>query len=269
MANPPSMFEQIMLRHAPIQKAIIQNLTRWDFRNLQLAGIRVPVSRECQRKYLKPDRCNDYNPGHPGELCANSTAFVDEMRACEGRHIWFSDGVLHIKKWIGHQDIKPCLLSEKPLAWDSSEEPNTDTHPIHTKVCKRCRDFYVAEHLNERLRTITTRFPKPLCKRHSLAHANRFPLNACRCAEILNSKWRCSTCLRETMDYLELRADVCRIWLTDVKVPWSHPISWIRNRVASWKPLCPIEGCFRQPWIDEREHERMHMCMGCTCIIKI
>lgn len=51
----------------PIQKFIIQNLIRWEFRNLQRAGVRILANPKLRRKRLVRDRCNTSNPKQPLE----------------------------------------------------------------------------------------------------------------------------------------------------------------------------------------------------------
>lgn len=270
MANPLSMFEQMMNRNGPIQESVMRNLTHWDFRNLQLAGVRIPVSRGIQRKFLKPNRCNERDPESRFEQCTNTTRSIDEVRACVGRPSWFSRGKFRFEKWIGDQEIQPCLQTERYPAPESNpeNEPNMGGCPIHSKVCRRCRDFYAARQLNEQL-SIIGQFCTLLCKRHSLEHANQFPLNACRCHGYMNDNWRCNRCATDTIGYLDARAGMFGISLMQAKIPWYHPLARLRSLWGSRGSRCPIEGCVRQPWLDGGNRARMQMCLGCNSITRM
>lgn len=269
MAGRPSNFEEMIVNHVPIQTSIIENLTRWDFRNLQLAGVRIPIGRALEKTYLKPNRCNETDPDIPFERCANTTKSVDEIRACTGRPLWFSHGKIHLEGQIEAQDIQSCIENERfPVQERNPDnEPNISEYPIHSKLCRRCRDCYAARTLNQQLLNIS-HFCTPLCKKHSLEHSNQSPLNACRCLEYVNGKWRCKRCSRDTMDYLDARADIFRRSLIEVKIPWSHPVSRLRRLWASETPVCPIERCVRQPWLGKNK-DRMQMCLGCNVITRI
>lgn len=260
-------FKQLIENNGPVQESLIPHLTRWEFRNLLLAGVRVPVSRAFQRRHLKPTRCNENDPDAPGERCANTTESVDEIRACTGHPLWVSNRTFYLKKWTGAQEIRPCLQTERFPEADLDDEPNTDNHPIHSKICRRCRDFYAAEHLDEQRWTMA-QFSAPLCKRHSLAQAAQLPLNACRCFAYVNDVWRCRRCHRDSMYYLKLRADYFRKPLMDVDIPWRHPVKRLRSLWAEERLVCPIEGCLRQPWAGQNG-KGMRMCLGCNAITSV
>ena len=261
----------MITNNGPVQTSIVRNLTRWEFRNLQLAGVRISVGRVFRRKYQIPIRCDECNPEEEEQLvarCTNSTQTFDEIRACSGSP-FLSQGKLR-ENSISDQEIQDCLQTEPWWGEEDSPEngPNTDKHPIHTKVCRRCRDWYVANEMFHQVRTIAE-FRTPLCKRHSLERANQSPLNACRCFNYINDKWRCSFCYGNTLHYLKSRADVFKIFLANVQIPWSHPWTYLTSLWAPREgPVCPIEGCFQPAWLDKTA-ERMHLCMGCDAICRI
>ena len=256
------------MNNGPVQTSIVRNLTRWEFRNLQLAGVRIPAGRDFRRKYLIADRCDEWNPERRLRRCANTTKTFDEIKACSGSPAYSAGTILADS--ITDQEIKACL---RPEVWWWREEspgncPNADKYPECTKVCRRCRDAYAAEDLNDQLQTIAG-FRTPLCKSHSLQQAKQLPLNACRCFDYIHDKWRCSYCYCDTLYYLTSRAHVFRTSLADVQIPWSHPWAYLTSLWTSRKRMvCPIKGCFQQPWLDETR-DRMHMCMACEAICRI
>lgn len=277
MANAPSAFEQMITNNGPVQTSIIRNLTPWEFRNLQLAGIRISVNREFQRRHQAPIRCNERDPVNPDERCPNTTESFDEIRACAGHPFGCVKGKtfqdIWMGIWMGAEKTRPCIQNEpwhiQEKGWLVTEsqpgnEPNTIQYPIHTKVCRRCRDYNAAESLNVQLRAIA-HFRTPLCKWHSLEQARQSPLNACRCFAFINDKWRCRSCYSQTLSYLSGHAAVSRWFLTDVRIPWSQPRAYLRSLWTSSETVCPIQGCFEQSWLD-RTGESMQQCLGCNTI---
>lgn len=270
MADSLSKFEQMFMSNGPIQTSIIQNLTRWELRNFQLAGVRVPRSRDFQKKHEIPNRCDQGNPEKNAfEQCANTTKSFDEIRACIGHPLWVRHKNLHQENWAGAPN-RPCLRNVRSLFRESNPEHqlNTAKYPIHTKVCRRCRDFYAFEDPDEQLQKIAE-FQMPLCKKHSFQQQRRFPLNVCHCFDYVHDEWRCCHCYSHTMCYLIARSETFRESLTNVRIPWSQPFTRLRSLWApSEGPVCPIEGCLRKPWLD-RTRERMQMCLACCSISKI
>lgn len=279
MANPPplSKFEELITNNGPVQTSIIENLTRWDFRNLQVAGVRLPISRTVQRKYQIPDRCDQRNPEIRTERCANTTESFDEIKACMGYPKFYYSERIPVGTWQGAQLIWPCLQRERGWWNDkktvSRREPNTRKYPIHSKVCRSCRDFHINTKTDWYFQAIA-RFGRPLCKQHSLEQTDQFPHNACRCTEYINSQWRCSHCSDDTMIYLMNRAFLLRRSLTNPSAQlWAnYQTLSAEKKPENWEEevsFCPIRGCVRQPWLDETEKERMQMCMGCNAISRI
>lgn len=62
-----SSIEEMVGNNGPVHESIIRNLTRWDFRDLQLAGIWIAVNQEFHRKHQKPTRCNGKDPENRGQ----------------------------------------------------------------------------------------------------------------------------------------------------------------------------------------------------------
>ena len=267
MAATPSKFEQMVINNFPIQTSMIGNLTRWEFRNLQLAGVIIPVDRTFLRKQLVPNRCNELNETRTGGVkrCTNTTERFDDIKACSGSPSSLAQSTFVLEKPIGAEKIYPCL---QRLGWNNHEiELNTNKYPIHTKVCRRCRDFYAAEVRDYQVEEIAG-FRRPLCKGHCLELADQLPLNACRCFDYINHKWRCNICCNNALCYLRARARFSRSILKQKNFPWSRPWAYRQSLWVSQGPLCPIEGCFQRPWFDETR-ERMQLCMGCNTICRV
>lgn len=270
MANQgpsPSSFEDLITNYGPVQTSVINNLTRWDSTNLQLAGVGLPVSQEFLRTHQVPTRCHEQDPEHVDERCANTTEnFGDEIRACEGRPLRYPKENPIIRESLGDQELRPCVPVARWLPESNDPvEPNVDRYPIHTKVCRRCRDFYAAALLHIQRRTIM-RFRMSLCHRHSVEQANQRVPNACRCFDYINDKWRCHSCYQDTLCYLVYRASRNKR-ARDVENPWTHPLAYLRDLWSPGRTKCPIEGCMREPepWLDG-PGDGMNMCMGCKAI---
>lgn len=270
MASQPSQFEQMVTNNGPIQTSIIGNLSRWESTNLLLAGVRIPVSQKLLRKHQIPTRCSERVPQSRAR-CPNSTESFDEIRACTGHPFGILQEKKFLKQPLGAQETRPCLqvkwwrYQENDL--DIGTEPNTGKYPIHTKVCRRCRDFYATELWDEQLLMIA-QFRAPLCKWHSLEQSNQLPHNACRCFAYINDKWRCQSCYVIAMFYLKNRADLYRESKLNAGIAWSQPLAYLRRLWGSGGLVCPIKGCIQQPWHDITQ-ERMQLCMGCCSICKI
>lgn len=273
MANPPSKFEQLIVNNWPVQTSIIQNLTGWDFRNLQLAGVPISLSKTLQRKLQIPIRCDERDPEKYTHQCTNTETF-DEIRACKG-HPWHPWDETTLLNWheAEHEHDKPCLQKDRMLYWGNppNNEPNTSKYPIHSKVCRRCRDFWAARWADSHLREIA-RFGQPLCQQHSLEQANQFPLNTCRCFDFIHGKWRCMCCCVLALYYLETRCFLQKAAMNP-NLPENPSSDYLISVWSSvWDPevqLCPIEGCTNPPWVDECRSERMQRCLACDVLTRI
>ncbi|MCJ1470949.1 hypothetical protein MMC07_009597 [Pseudocyphellaria aurata] len=158
MANPRPTLEGMITSCGPLLESIMQNLTPWEFRNLQLAGVRTSVGQEFQRRHQLPNRCNEI---HFGTECDNTTESFD-VRSCKGSPmIVWKNGEILLKEWVGTTPMGPCIRDDWWRAWklhvenpNPHPEPNQDQYPIHTKICRPCRDASAAELLGEQLLTI-------------------------------------------------------------------------------------------------------------------
>ena len=224
----------MITNNGPVQESIIRNLTAWELRNLQVAGIRISASQEVQRKYQIPNRCSEKDPNNQEGMCTNTTKSFDEIIACTGYPLNLSNQRPVLHNWLGGHETKPCLENLEIEFWRNLErlrhvsgsvperEANTDKYPLHNKVCGRCREVYAAENLTEQLTTIES-FRWPLCKHHSLKMATEFPLNACRCLAFVNEQWRCKRCTNYTLAFLKMRAFRAQCSLRRVTFPWFRP----------------------------------------------
>lgn len=116
-------------------------------------------------------------------------------------------------------------------------------------------------------------FHRPLCQQHSLQQANQFPLNACRCFDHINDKWRCKECCDDAMACLETRC-----FLRNSALNLRLPVSWCRSNFRFFRDIwyeiwqvnrwCPISGCQNMSWYDETSMERMGQCMACNVITR-
>lgn len=275
MANPPgpSKFEQMVTNNTPVQTSLIKNLTRWDFRNLQLAGVKIPVSREFQRKHLVPNRCDEWDPEKP-ERCANTTESFDEIKACAGQPMRYKNQDLAESIWV--QKTQPCLQNQI-LGFDKSgldNEPNTGKYPIHTKVCRRCHDNFAARELDRQLRYTNdiASLRLAFCKQHKIQLTDQYPRNSCRCRGFVNDKWRCIRCYTDTLVFLNARANAIRSSLTRATIPW-YQQPWAFFSSLFWEPDhlepgCPIKGCTQEPIYDD-VNDDPRLCMGCSSIVMV
>ncbi|MCJ1465009.1 hypothetical protein MMC07_003624 [Pseudocyphellaria aurata] len=252
----------------------MQNLTRWEFRNLQLAGVRISVSREFQERHLLPNRCNEIIPTRLKPQCDNTTESFD-VRSCKGRpRRMIKMFTIYLEERVGSTPMESCLrddLWRLALASPNPDpEPNRDQYPIHTKICQPCRDASAEELLAEQSRMIA-RFNKPLCKVHSLdRRIASFPRNACRCLAFVRDSWRCRRCYEHTLSYLAYRANNKPPFHQSVPV-WQRVWVYFKSFWASpppHEPVCPMERCSRQPWL-EQYSERMQICLVCHAITNI
>ncbi|MCJ1470932.1 hypothetical protein MMC07_009580 [Pseudocyphellaria aurata] len=272
MANPRPTLEGILTSCGPVLESITQNLTGWEFRNLQLAGVRISVGREFQRRHQIPNHCN--NEIHLGTECDNTTESFD-VRSCKGRPmIERKNGRILLEEWVGTTPMYSCLRDDWWRGWqllvddpNPHPEPNRDQYPIHTKICRPCRDASAAELLEEQLLTIA-QYNAPLCKVHSLDQTiAQFPHNACRCLAFVRDPWRCRRCYQATLAYLAHRAHIQPLF-RQFAPAWQRAWVYFKSLWASPGPVCPMEGCSRPAWL-EQNSERIQMCLACKAITKI
>ena len=284
MANPSPTLDQLLSVYG-IQTSLMQFLNHYDFRNLRLAGTRVPAtSGSIQRKHLVQIRCNEYGDLFDNNSrCGNHPHNV-EMRPCEGLSSILRPG-------------DPKVDFEDPQLGhlhDGSDESASFW------VCVHCRNRNNARH----------RDPGPLldssyvrlCKKHSLQHEGS-PSNACRCGIAATGDWKCTLCIVTGLNLLRIRArHACsstplHFTLFGVRAAIVRPEKkwtwWVVDRLEQalqaqtfvnrhmsrvlstfgmrprepqmikWSELCSVEGCKQPEWKDIRA---MRMCLVCQTI---
>lgn len=187
MANPTPTLDQLVSEYA-IQTTIMENLNFYDFRNLRLAGCQVPAkSWAVQEKYLVPIHCNELiDTFDNGSQCGKTPPNV-EMKPCQG--------------------LPLALRPEDPR--QSFDGPLTrHLHDGRDKckcfwVCNECRDQSQQRHQLNGI-FIAPNYVQ-LCKVHSLEREG-FPSNPCHCSNTAIGGWRCSMCIRISLDIVESRA---------------------------------------------------------------
>lgn len=281
VVNPPtvvhpaqgqSRLDRYLTTSYPIQESVLSNLNRLDFRNLQLAGIRTPISRQVQRQHLIPSKCNEkvrIFPATDEVACHNTTQTVDEIKVCHGK---FHDG--HgirgrRDRWEEPQVIKHSNPRDARGFWlmpSQSKGGNFDSF----NVCIHCHDRDRQRRRVYEDYTIRT-FRSPMCREHSLEYGEQRPYDACRCKMFLEKYWLCHRCAPDALDELKLRAKT----FGDVSYPtfvWDLALREYRdNRPGpAFKPArhfgCPILGCTARPWLAGPVNKQVFMCRACTSI---
>lgn len=280
--DPKPTLERLLSQYA-IQSSIMQNLNFYDFRNLRLTGCRVPAtSRAIQKKHLYPIHCNQHCVSkitYCISECGKTPHNVVEMKPCQGLTLRPDDAEIEFhQSQAGH---------------------------LHDG-CDQSQCFWVCNECISRLHEYYddyTLFQIPytrLCEMHSLEQ-ERFPINACRCCNTAIGDWRCSTCVENSFQIMENRADkaylaVSRLvtlfgfWTFIVRpeVDWVYwLIRWllhsqnVLNRTMPWwfllmfgirrgklqmvkrSQVCPVENCRQAAW-DNRL--AMQMCLQCKTV---
>lgn len=267
--NCTSWFEHHLTTSYEFQKSVLSHLNRLDFKHLQLAGIRTPVSLELQKKFLIPSRCDEVlrlpHMTHP-VACGNTTQTVREIKACTGIHHdgWGLRG--RREQWAEPQRLLKHVRGTDFLV--KSSKTNEGAHFDSFNVCIDCHN----RDRNRRgpyLNLIIHTFFVPLCQHHSLEQVQQQPYNTCRCKWFLEKYWRCHICTLDTLDELKARA------ATFGDVPFKT-FSFDRNRQVyidglDGRPLkqgvCPILNCLSRPWGHGPLGEVMWMCRACTAIM--
>ncbi|MCJ1462917.1 hypothetical protein MMC07_001521 [Pseudocyphellaria aurata] len=264
---PMSALERRVTNQYPVLISVLPNLNRMDFRNLQLAGIRTPVSEEVQRQYLIPSKCDEklVIVGMKTVTCTNTTRTVREIKACHGIH---HDGFgvrSRQARWI-----EPTRLFKHAHKSDSHIESNGDGgHFDSFNVCIHCR-----ERDRERRRPYEDfaigRLHTTLCQHHCLKYLARRPYNQCRCRTYLDKYWRCHTCCLATLGELRLRAQAFgRYWFLNFEFDeklgrYVHAV----KKTERMRDMCPVLGCSGESWLAAPLDQKMFMCCACTAICK-
>lgn len=263
--RPMSGLESRVTNQYPVLISVLPNLNRMDFKNLQLAGIRTPVSEEVQRQYLIPSKCDEKMVivGMNTVTCTNTTQTVREIKACQGiHHDGFGMRGRH-EKWI-----EPARLFKHDGTSDSLVESNGNGGHFDTfNVCIHCR-----ERDRERRRPYEDftigRLHTTLCKHHCLKYLQRRPYNECRCRTYLDTYWRCHNCTLDTLGELRLRAQAFGKYFFmnfkfDTKIHrYVHEVTTTERM----RDVCPVLGCSGESWLTGPLDKQMFMCCACTAI---
>ena len=200
----PSTVKLLLNACYPVQARVLSFLDRTDFRNMQLAGLGLGISRIMQRLYLIPIPCSNSKQIRlqiegenvridfltrvgwlPETTCDNTTATMDEIRPCTGM-VWFS------KFCPGTtDDIDAC---REPHLDITGKEVTGSSH----NTCLEC--FLSAEQrmtLLERRRI--RRLRRTLCSKHTRENTPQAQNKPCKCLAILSTEWRCWPCRRSTL----------------------------------------------------------------------
>ncbi|MCJ1428512.1 hypothetical protein MMC29_006422 [Sticta canariensis] len=281
LSDPPMTqnFNSDLERHFttiyPFRISLMLSLNRLDFKNIQLAGIRTPVSRELQREYLIPSECDSIEvvidakaqpkPTFTLVACTNTTRTVDEIMACYG-NIHDGYGVRgRQEKWIEpashlkHAHGSRCRMEKASM--------NEGGHFDSFNVCIQCRDR------DRRLSRAYIEFAitglhSGLCQVHCLASAMERPYNSCRCRMFLEKYWQCRRCAFKTIQELEHRGQA----FGDVSFPTfiydesKHAYVDQRTGAKRDNSLCPILGCKDPSWVSGPPEKLMSMCRACITV---
>lgn len=186
-----------------VQMRVLLYLDRVDFRNMQLAGLGLDISRIIQRKLLIPVPCRNNGAicprdnKHvtklqfltrigwlPPKKCDNTTATMDEIKPCTGL-IWPKD-----------------LLPGTTENVDRCRDPHFDITNYEVKgsshnVCLECVQF-AEHHMSPLEHHKISRLRRTLCSKHTRENTPLAQHEPCKCLVILNTEWRCWGCRRST-----------------------------------------------------------------------
>lgn len=261
-----SRFERCFATIYPSLTSLMSKLNRLDFKNLQLAGFRALISREIQKKYLIPSKCDEklLLPGFSPGACSNTTQTVHEIKACHGMHHdgWGLRG--RQEKWMEPTKLFKHVPKSNALVQTSKE--NDGGHFDSYNVCIQC-------HNRDRRRRrpyedlVINTFYTEMCQFHSLKYIEQQPYNACRCRTFLEKYWRCHVCSLDTLDELKLRAQS----FGDVAYPTftfnDEEQLYIDGTTGGGRrDTCPILGCTCLPWTTASFDKQVWMCRACTAI---
>lgn len=176
----PTIAELVLNNSYPVQTAVLSSLDRTDFRNMQLAGLGLEISKAVQRKTLIPIACNagvdpSWLRAHPYtrlRACTNTTSVMDEIKPFVGLTSWhrFYNDTNDYKYPSRQTCLKSLNVCLECIQWAAEEFPLQIHIPMgRSKICRK-----------------HTRENTPL--------AHHGP---CRCFEILAMEWQCLEC-RET-----------------------------------------------------------------------
>lgn len=251
--------ESIFTASYSIFTSVLTYLNRLDVKNLQLAGLRTPISREVRRKYLIPSQCDEvlHIPGVNPTKCTNTTQNVDEIRTCHG---WQKDGwdlISPQERWIEPPELykHPHDSEDIVRATGNDEGGYFDSF----NVCIHCfnRDRERRRRWEDRGIRI---FHSTLCLEHCLEHIGQRPYNTCRCKMFLAKYWRCHDCATDTFAQLQDRSYM-------YGETFGKTVGKSRQLNGSISTICPLDGCTNKPWHSGPSDMLMALCRGCTAII--
>ena len=282
MADSRPLLEQMFSKY-PILTGIMQYLHFYDYRNLRLAGCRVPVtSTAVQKKHLIPIHCNDFRDNFDNTTRCGKSPHDVEMKPCEG--------------------ISLASSPDDPIL-DFQSAPLRHLHDGRDKskcfwVCQECRDRSQAHYENHTF--FLTPTLAQLCETHSLEYEGN--TSSCRCCRTAIGDWRCSMCIETGIDMLALRAQNAHeamplhvtflgTWSIVVRpqMIWTAWMLWelqqaqdvfntftrsifltvgLRPRapqMLKWGVVCPIENCTRAAGEGIRG---LRQCLECKAICR-
>ena len=254
----PTIAELVLNNYYPVQTAVLSSLDRTDFRNMQLAGLGLGISKAVQRKTLIPIACDAgadpswlrANPYTWRRACTNTTSVMDEIKPCVGpwRRACTNTSVM--------DEIKPCvgrktMRHEVACELDDCKEPHppgldTDVLGKPYNVCLECIKW-AAEELPLHIHIPGGR--TNICRKHTRENTPLAHHGPCRCFEIMATEWQCVKCRRDAI----------------------YEAKSTRGPPYRLKNVCPIMGC--EEVISSHKHFKdesvgeLEWCWGCKMII--
>ncbi|MCJ1262959.1 hypothetical protein MMC22_002829 [Lobaria immixta] len=260
-------FETLFTTMYPFQHRIMSHLNRLEFSNLQLAGIRTPISQALQRFHLISSKCNEVcvTPRVGSATCSHTTRTVDEIKVCHGWHHdgWFPRG--RRQQWNEPETLYKHLHDSDSFlpASDLDEGGQFDSF----NVCIHCHERD-RQRRDRRENLNIQSFRSTLCRAHCREFAQQQPYNFCCCKMFLEKYWRCNRCAEKSLEELKLRAQTFGeaayptfVFNVVLQMYIDEETDAPRRRSA-----CPILGCPGAPWIIGPLEMQMVMCRACTAI---
>ena len=186
-----------------VQMRVLLYLDRVDYRNMQLAGLGLGISRIIQRKLLIPVTCSNNEAIRPRDNkrvahlrfltrigwlpptnCNNTTATMDEIKPCTGS-IWPKELIPTTT-----EDIDEC---RGPHLSVTNYEVKGSSHHVCLE-CVQLAERQMSPLENHKI----ARLRRTLCSKHTWENTPLAQHEPCKCAVILNTEWRCWACRRST-----------------------------------------------------------------------
>ncbi len=245
MSGTFATLEQLMASY-PVLTLILRCLEPVDYRNMLLAGMRMPVSRKLALRHLIQKRCS---------TCSNTNA-TGPIIGCGGCHVNRRQRPTGLTNWC------PVEISNR-------------AHPSNLNgrhTCTSCREFQEdgrAMRVWKDLNFWPTGQPNglPMCKEHCLEHFNpplSLPPRQCQCLALMDKEWRCSSCSAETQKAFNYHA-------ANFVKAWNHQYrrlgKMMGRRARKSRPpleeMCCILGCASMAWTDWANPAWLEMCPVC------